>query len=129
MQFRLNTHWMDAAGISREINKLLRELLALELDYCRRAGDQPSSKEYRRRFPDPEDGKLIDGVFHEYPTEDSSKPPVVRQVPDLPPTISGKTVELAVRKVLHGEPVENTDALANPESLEVFRRLASELAP
>jgi acetoacetyl-CoA synthetase len=55
-------------------------------------------------------------------------PAVVRQVPDLPRTISGKTVELAVRKVLHGEPVENTEAMANPEALEAFRRLAAELA-
>ena len=56
-------------------------------------------------------------------------PAVVRQVPDLPRTISGKTVELAVSRVLHGEPVENIDALANPEALEPFRRLAAELSP
>ena len=35
--------------------------------------------------------------------------------------ISGKIVELAVRHVIHGEPVKNTDALANPEALEQFR--------
>ena len=35
--------------------------------------------------------------------------------------MSGKPVELAVRAVVHGEPVENLDALANPEALEAFR--------
>jgi acetoacetyl-CoA synthetase len=42
-------------------------------------------------------------------------------VTDIPRTISGKVVELAVRNVVHGEPVKNTDALANPEALEQFR--------
>ncbi len=54
-------------------------------------------------------------------------PAVVRQVPDIPRTISGKIVELAVRNILHGLPVENEDALANPESLAAFRALAGEL--
>jgi len=42
-------------------------------------------------------------------------------VPDIPRTISGKIVELAVRNVIHGRAVRNTDALANPEALEHFR--------
>ena len=42
-------------------------------------------------------------------------------VPDIPRTISGKIVELAVRDVVHGRPVKNTDALANPGALEHFR--------
>ncbi len=50
-------------------------------------------------------------------------PEVVVQVPDIPRTISGKTVELAVRNVIHGEPVKNTDALANPEALKAFEKL------
>jgi acetoacetyl-CoA synthetase len=44
-------------------------------------------------------------------------------VPDIPRTISGKISEIAVRKVIHGEEVENRDSLANPESLEAFRDL------
>jgi len=43
------------------------------------------------------------------------------QVDDIPRTISGKVVELAVRNVVHGRPVRNTDALANPQALEQFR--------
>jgi acetoacetyl-CoA synthetase len=42
-------------------------------------------------------------------------------VPEIPRTISGKVVELAVRNVVHGRPVKNTDALANPGALEHFR--------
>lgn len=48
-------------------------------------------------------------------------PAVIAQVDDIPRTISGKVVELAVRNVVHGLPVKNTDALANPEALEQFR--------
>ena len=44
-------------------------------------------------------------------------------VPDIPRTLSGKVTELAVRNVIHGLPVKNTDALANPEALEHFRNL------
>jgi acetoacetyl-CoA synthetase len=45
-------------------------------------------------------------------------------VADIPRTISGKITELAVREVVHGRPVKNIDALANPEALEHFRNLA-----
>ena len=45
------------------------------------------------------------------------------QVADIPRTISGKITELAVRDVIHGRPVKNVDALANPEALELFRGL------
>jgi len=43
--------------------------------------------------------------------------------PDLPRTRSGKLTELAVRNVIHGRPVGNVDALANPQALEYFRDL------
>ena len=48
-------------------------------------------------------------------------PAVIAQVEDLPRTRSGKIAELAVRQVVHGEPVKNTEALANPESLRFFQ--------
>jgi acetoacetyl-CoA synthetase len=48
-------------------------------------------------------------------------PAKILQVPDIPRTISGKIVELAVRSVVHGEAVNNTDALANPDALDYFR--------
>ena len=48
-------------------------------------------------------------------------PKRIVQVADIPRTISGKITELAVRDVVHGRPVKNADALANPEALELFR--------
>jgi acetoacetyl-CoA synthetase len=51
-------------------------------------------------------------------------PARIVQVSDIPRTKNGKVVELAVRAVVHGMPVTNTDALANPEALELFRNLA-----
>ncbi len=47
-------------------------------------------------------------------------PARVVQVSDIPRTKSGKIVELAVREVVHGRPVKNKEALANPEALEQF---------
>ena len=41
-------------------------------------------------------------------------------MPEIPRTLSGKIVELAVREVVHGRPVNNVDALANPEALAHF---------
>ena len=48
-------------------------------------------------------------------------PAVVAQVTDIPRTRSNKIVELAVRAAVHGQPVKNLEALANPEALEQFR--------
>ena len=48
-------------------------------------------------------------------------PEKILQVADIPRTKSGKIVELAVRDVVHGRAVKNTEALANPEALEHFR--------
>jgi acetoacetyl-CoA synthetase len=50
-------------------------------------------------------------------------PKVIVPVADIPRTISGKITELAVRDVVHGRPVKNVDALANPRALELFRDL------
>jgi acetoacetyl-CoA synthetase len=44
-------------------------------------------------------------------------------VGDIPYTLSGKKVELAVRKIIHGRPVANRDALRNPESLDCYEDL------
>ncbi|MBM4117259.1 acetoacetate--CoA ligase [bacterium] len=48
-------------------------------------------------------------------------PAVIAQVADIPRTRSGKISELAVREVIHGRPVKNTEALANPEALDLYR--------
>ena len=48
-------------------------------------------------------------------------PSIIKSVEDIPYTISGKKVELAVKKIIHGEEVTNKDALANPEALDCFK--------
>ena len=77
--------------------------------------------------------RLQDGVALDEPLQEQIRqviranttprhvPARIVQVTDIPRTISGKVVELAVRNVVHGEPVKNTDALANPQALEQFR--------
>jgi acetoacetyl-CoA synthetase len=50
-------------------------------------------------------------------------PRKILQVTDIPRTISGKITELAVREVIHGRPVLNLDAMANPHALDQFRGL------
>ncbi len=50
-------------------------------------------------------------------------PAKIIQVADIPRTISGKITEIAVRDTIHGRTVKNTDALANPESLALYRDL------
>jgi acetoacetyl-CoA synthetase len=51
-------------------------------------------------------------------------PARIVHVPDIPRTKNGKVVELAVKAVVHGMPVPNTDALANPEALAYFENVA-----
>ena len=51
-------------------------------------------------------------------------PSIIIKVPEIPRTKSGKIVELAVRKVIHGEIINNKEAIANPESLKFFENLS-----
>jgi acetoacetyl-CoA synthetase len=50
-------------------------------------------------------------------------PTIIIKVPEIPRTKSGKIVELAVRKVIHGEIVNNKEAIANPKALKYFENL------
>jgi acetoacetyl-CoA synthetase len=51
-------------------------------------------------------------------------PAKIIAVPDIPYTLNMKKVELAVRKIIHGQEVKNKDALRNPECLDFFSRIA-----
>jgi acetoacetyl-CoA synthetase len=48
-------------------------------------------------------------------------PAKILEVADIPRTMNGKIVELAVRDVIHGRPIANRDALANPQALDYFQ--------
>ncbi len=54
-------------------------------------------------------------------------PSEIYEVKEIPRTISGKKVEIAVSKILNGEEVENKDALANPDSLKQFYQIHKEI--
>lgn len=76
------------------------------------------------------DGVQLDDALHKQICQVIRANTTPRHVParivavaDIPRTISGKIVELAVRNVVHGQPVKNTDALANPQALELYRDL------
>lgn len=50
-------------------------------------------------------------------------PALILPIADIPVTLNGKKVELAVRNVIEGKPVTNRDALLNPEALELFANI------
>ncbi|HEY0900681.1 MAG TPA: acetoacetate--CoA ligase [Micavibrio sp.] len=52
-------------------------------------------------------------------------PAKIIEVADIPRTKSNKIVELAVREIIHGRPVKNVEALANPEALALYQVLAA----
>ncbi len=54
-------------------------------------------------------------------------PALIHEAPDIPYTFSGKKVEIAVMKILHGKPVTNRGALTNPESLDFYEKIVSQL--
>ncbi len=62
-------------------------------------------------------------IRHRLRVEESPRhvPAVITMVDDIPRTRSGKISELAVTAAVNGDPIKNTEALANPEALELFR--------
>ena len=69
------------------------------------------------------DSALIDRIKQKVRANTTPRhvPAKVVQVTDIPRTKSNKIVELAVRNIVHGLPIKNIEALANPEALEQFR--------
>ena len=80
--------------------------------------------------------KLQDGITLDQDLEERIKsrirehatprhvPAEVIQVTDIPYTMNGKKVELAVKNILHGMPVQNVGSIANPEALDSFKSFA-----
>ena len=50
-------------------------------------------------------------------------PNIIIKVPEIPKTKSGKIVELAVKKIINGDKINNKEAISNPESLKYFENL------
>lgn len=47
-------------------------------------------------------------------------PGVILQISDIPYTASGKKVEVAVKRILNGEDIQQRGAFINPESLDLY---------
>ena len=71
------------------------------------------------------EAELIDRIRRQIRANTTPRhvPAKVVQVSDIPRTKSGKIVELAVRDVVHGRPIRNQEALANPEALALYADL------
>ncbi len=71
------------------------------------------------------DDAMMDRIKKQIRTGASQRHVPARIVPiaDIPRTRSGKITEIAVRDVVHGRPVKNTEALANPEALELYKNI------
>jgi len=67
----------------------------------------------------------IDFIKNQIRNSSSPKhvPHKIIEIPEIPRTKSGKIVELAVKKAIHGEKIENLQALANPDALNFFKKL------
>ena len=50
-------------------------------------------------------------------------PAIILETKDIPYTLSGKKVEIAVKKIINGENVKNRDALKNPGSLDLYKNI------
>ena len=71
------------------------------------------------------DAALVERIRHRIRTNCTPRhvPAKILRVADIPRTMNNKIAELAVRETIHGRPVKNIDALANPAALELYRDL------
>ena len=71
---------------------------------------------------------LVEKIKYQLKTNASPRhiPKHIIQVDDIPRTISGKISELSVKAAIEGREIKNIDALANPDSLSIYRNLAKE---
>jgi acetoacetyl-CoA synthetase len=69
---------------------------------------------------------LVEKIRSELKTNASPRhiPQSIIQVDDIPRTISGKISELSVKAAIEGREIKNIDALANPDSLSIYRKFA-----
>jgi acetoacetyl-CoA synthetase len=123
---------MGTAEIYRVVEELpkIRDSLVIDLEYLGRPSFMPL-------FVVLEPGQVLDDdlkaqIVHQIKTKASSRhvPNEIYQVDEIPRTLTGKKMEVPVRKLLLGalaEKVASPDAMANPKSIVFFQRLADEL--
>jgi len=71
------------------------------------------------------DNELLEKIKNSIKSNCSPRhiPSIILPTPDIPYTINGKKVEIAVKKIINGKDVSNRDALANPKSLDYYKDL------
>ncbi|BDA77397.1 acetoacetyl-CoA synthetase [Leptospira kobayashii] len=96
----------DSVIIGQEYKEDVRIVLFLKMKEGRKLEDELKSR-------------LKDAIRSE--TSPRHVPALILEVKDIPYTVNGKKVEIAVRQTVQGETVKNSNALANPESLSYFK--------
>ena len=71
------------------------------------------------------DQKLVEQICRDIRSTLSARhvPSLVLPIDDIPYTVNGKKVEVAVKQLLAGLPVKNQGALSNPQSLDLFKNI------
>ncbi|HWJ23996.1 MAG TPA: acetoacetate--CoA ligase, partial [Gemmatimonadaceae bacterium] len=117
---------IGTAEIYRQVEQIADVVESLAIEQTLGAGDSRIVLFVRLRHGAALDDALRDAIRRRIREHASPHhvPKRIVQVADIPRTISGKISEIAVRDVVHGRPVKNTDALANPAALALFRDLA-----
>jgi acetoacetyl-CoA synthetase len=94
-------------------------------------GQQQAGDERVVLFVKMKEGECLDGkgriaLKSKIKTECTPRhvPSIIVEVADIPYTRSGKKVEIAVKKIINGNAVNNITAIANPESLEIYKAFA-----
>lgn len=125
---------MGTAEIYRVVEALpeIRDSLVVDLEFLGRPSSMPL-------FVVLHEGKILDeGLRSRIATEIRTKasprhvPDQIHQIQEVPRTLTGKKMEVPIRRLLLGaaaEKVAHTDAMANPVSFDFFVRLAKELNP
>ena len=124
-QMRRNGVRIGTAEIYRQVEQLDEVLESIAIAQQRHEQDERVVLFVRLRDGIVLDDALREKIRHQIRANTSPHhvPRIIVQVADIPRTISGKITELAVREAVHGRPVSNTDALANPGALELFMNL------
>ena len=119
---------IGTAEIYRQVDKVnaVMESVAVGQQWPKDSGDERVILFVTLRDGTLLDDELVREIKHTIRVNTTPRhvPALILAVKDIPRTLSGKIVEVAVREVIHNRAVKNTDSLKNPEALDYFRNLA-----
>jgi len=119
---------IGTSEIYRQVDKVdaVMESVAVGQQWPKDSGDERVILFVTLRDGKSLDDELVRKIKHTIRLNTTPRhvPALILAVKDIPRTLSGKIVEVAVREVIHNRAVKNTDSLKNPEALDYFRNLA-----